>query len=129
MYREHAFAYGERDGAQLVHLPYQGTSLAMYVVLPEEGGVQSALQALAQEGMAYFDGMEIGPGRPPHTAEILPHIRRLAAGRPTGVGHDPLRQSGRGLFRHVCGRAALHRRTSSRMCASMWTNKARARRR
>ena len=61
MYQEHDFAYGERDGAQLVHLPYQGTSLAMYVVLPEEGGVQSALQALAQEGMAYFDGMEIGP--------------------------------------------------------------------
>ena len=61
MYREHDFSYGERDGAQLVRLPYQGTSLAMYVVLPEEGGVQSALQALAQEGMAYFDGMEIGP--------------------------------------------------------------------
>ena len=61
MYQEHDFSYGERDGAQLVHLPYQGTSLAMYVVLPEEGGVQSALQALAQEGMAYFDGMEIGP--------------------------------------------------------------------
>ena len=61
MYQEHDFSYGERDGAQLVHLPYQGTSLAMYVVLPEEGGVQSALQALAREGMAYFDGMEIGP--------------------------------------------------------------------
>ena len=61
MYQEHDFSYGERDGAQLVRLPYQGTSLAMYVVLPEEGGVQSALQALAQEGMAYFDGMEIGP--------------------------------------------------------------------
>lgn len=61
MYQEHAFAYGERDGAQLVRLPYQGTSLAMYVILPEEGGVQPALQALAQEGMAYFDGMEIGP--------------------------------------------------------------------
>ena len=61
MYQEHDFSYGERDGAQLVRLPYQGTSLAMYVVLPEEGGVQPALQALAQEGMAYFDGMEIGP--------------------------------------------------------------------
>ena len=61
MYQEHGFSYGERDGAQLVRLPYQGTSLAMYVVLPEEGGVQSALQALAQEGMAYFDGMETGP--------------------------------------------------------------------
>ena len=61
MYREHDFSYGERDGAQLVRLPYQGTSLAMYVILPEEGDVQSALQALAQEGMAYFDGMEIGP--------------------------------------------------------------------
>ena len=61
MYREHDFSYGERDGAQLVRLPYEGTSLAMYVVLPEEGGMQPALQALAQEGMAYFDGMEIGP--------------------------------------------------------------------
>ena len=61
MYREHDFSYGERDGAQLVRLPYEGTSLAMYVVLPEEGGVQPALQALAREGMAYFDGMEIGP--------------------------------------------------------------------
>ena len=61
MYQEHAFAYGERDGAQLVRLPYQGTSLAMYVVLPEEGGVPSALQALAQEGIKYFDGMETGP--------------------------------------------------------------------
>ena len=61
MYREHDFSYGERDGAQLVRLPYEGTSLAMYVVLPEEGGVPSALQALAQEGMAYFDGMKIGP--------------------------------------------------------------------
>ena len=61
MYQEHAFAYGERDGAQLVCLPYQGTSLAMYVVLPEKGGVQSALKALAREGIKYFDGMEIGP--------------------------------------------------------------------
>ena len=61
MYQEHAFAYGERDGAQLVRLPYQGTSLAMYVVLPEEGGMQPALQALAREGIKYFDGMEIGP--------------------------------------------------------------------
>ena len=61
MYQEHGFSYGERDGAQLVRLPYQGTSLAMYVVLPEEGGVQSALKALAQEGIKYFDGMEIGP--------------------------------------------------------------------
>ena len=33
----------------------------MYVVLPEEGGVRSALQALAQEGMAYFADMEYGP--------------------------------------------------------------------
>ena len=61
MYREHDFSYGERGGAQLVHLPYQGTPLAMYVILPEEGGVQSALQALAQEGIKYFDGMETGP--------------------------------------------------------------------
>ena len=61
MYQEHGFSYGERDGAQLVCLPYQGTSLAMYVVLPEEGGMQSALKALAQEGIKYFDGMEIGP--------------------------------------------------------------------
>ena len=61
MYREHDFSYGERDGAQLVRLPYQGTSLAMYVVLPEEGGVQSALKALAREGIKYFDGMETGP--------------------------------------------------------------------
>lgn len=61
MYQEHGFSYGERDGAQLVRLPYEGTSLAMYVVLPEEGGVQSALKALAQEGIKYFDGMETGP--------------------------------------------------------------------
>ena len=61
MYTEHDFRYGERDGAQLVRLPYEGTTLAMYVVLPEAGGVPQALEALCAEGMAYFEDMQAGP--------------------------------------------------------------------
>ena len=61
MYTEHEFHYGERDGAQIVRLPYEGTTLSMYVVLPEAGGVPAALDAIAQEGMAYFAEMDCGP--------------------------------------------------------------------
>ena len=57
MYAESDFLYGERDGAQLVCLPYEGTTLAMYVILPEAGGVPAALEALAREGTAYFADM------------------------------------------------------------------------
>ena len=57
MYAESDFLYGERDGAQLACLPYEGTTLAMYVILPEVGGVPAALEALAREGTAYFADM------------------------------------------------------------------------
>ena len=61
MYIEHTFRYGERDGAQIVCLPYGGMPLAMYVILPEAGGVSQTLETLANEGMGYFSDMTTGP--------------------------------------------------------------------
>ena len=61
MYVEHDFRYGERDGVQLVRLPYEGTTLAMYVALPEAGGMPALLDALCTEGMTYFEDMQAGP--------------------------------------------------------------------
>ncbi|NLF26872.1 MAG: serpin family protein, partial [Clostridiales bacterium] len=42
-------------------LNYKDSSLAMYVVLPEDGGVPAVLAALSEQGFSYFDGMDDAP--------------------------------------------------------------------
>ena len=46
--------YGERDGVQLLRLDYADSELSLYLVLPEEGGVDAVLDGLCEEGMDYF---------------------------------------------------------------------------
>lgn len=47
-------SYGERENVQLLRLGYRDSSLAMYIALPEEGGMSAVLDGLCAEGMAYF---------------------------------------------------------------------------
>ena len=46
--------YGERDGVQMTRLDYADSSLALYLALPELGGMDALLDALRDEGMDYF---------------------------------------------------------------------------
>lgn len=46
--------YGERDGVQQLRLDYADSELSLYLALPEEGGAEVVLDALCQEGLAYF---------------------------------------------------------------------------
>ena len=61
MYVEDDFFYKESGGAQIIRLNYKDSSLAMYVVLPEDGGVPAVLAALSEQGFSYFDGMDDAP--------------------------------------------------------------------
>ncbi len=63
MYQRDSFDYAERDGLQIIRLPYarddaQGEgALEMWIALPGEGasvGIEGALDALAAEGMAWL---------------------------------------------------------------------------
>ena len=69
MYQRENFDYAEKDGLQIVRLPYAAEEgaeasgdaggLEMWIVLPGEGagvGLEGALDALAEEGMAYLRG-------------------------------------------------------------------------
>ena len=62
MYQREFFDYVERDGLQIVRLPYAGGALEMWIALPGEGvsiGLDGLLDALAEQGMAYLkDGAE-----------------------------------------------------------------------
>ena len=51
---------GERDGAQLLRLDYDGTPLCMYLALPGESGVEGVLDGLCGEGLSWFDPAEKG---------------------------------------------------------------------
>jgi len=46
--------YGERENVQLLRLNYRDSSLAMYIALPEAGGMNAVLDGLCAEGMGYF---------------------------------------------------------------------------
>ena len=61
MYQREFFDYVERDGLQIVRLPYAGGALEMWIALPGEGvsiGLDGLLDALAEQGMDYLkDGV------------------------------------------------------------------------
>lgn len=48
------FDYAEKDGMQILRLPYQDSSLEMWIVLPPEGGMAQLLEILAGEGLFYL---------------------------------------------------------------------------
>lgn len=57
MYQRDSFDYVERDGLQIIRLPYEGGALSMWIALPGEGvsiGLDSLLDALAEQGMDYL---------------------------------------------------------------------------
>ena len=62
MYQQAFFDYVERDGLQIVRLPYADSSLEMWIALPGAGasiGMDGLLDALAVQGMDYLtDGAE-----------------------------------------------------------------------
>ena len=54
MHQSEFFQYAEKEGTQIVRLPYANSSLSMYVMLPEEGGMQELIRTLAEQGGAFF---------------------------------------------------------------------------
>lgn len=48
------FLYCEKDGTQIVRLPYKDSALEMWIVLPEENGMPALLDALAEAGPEPF---------------------------------------------------------------------------
>ena len=62
MYQQDFFDYVERDGLQIIRLPYTDGALSMWIALPGEGvsiGLDGLLDALAEQGMAYLkDGAQ-----------------------------------------------------------------------
>ena len=54
MYQQEFFDYAEKDGMQIVRLPYQSGNLEMWIALPPEGGMAQLLEILANEGMFYL---------------------------------------------------------------------------
>lgn len=45
------FDYAERDGVQLVRLPYRGGKMEMWIAMPVEGGMSALLEGLADGGL------------------------------------------------------------------------------
>jgi len=56
MHKSAYYAYAERDGAQVICLPYAGSELCMWILMPEAGGMEEMLEKLAEEGHGYFTG-------------------------------------------------------------------------
>jgi len=54
MHQTEFFDYAEKDGMQIVRLPYSTGSLEMWIALPPEGGMFQLLEILANEGMFYL---------------------------------------------------------------------------
>jgi len=54
MHQTAHFDYAEKDGMQILRLPYQDSSLEMWIVLPPEGGMAQLLEILALEGLFYL---------------------------------------------------------------------------
>jgi serpin B len=57
MTQQHRFKYGERDGLQILELPYAGEGLSMVVLLPRRvDGLPEVERALTPEGLAGWTG-------------------------------------------------------------------------
>lgn len=55
MHQTNYFDYAEKDGAQIIRLPYENGSLEMWIILPAEGGMAAMLETLAtQECLNYL---------------------------------------------------------------------------
>jgi len=54
MHQKEFFDYAEKDGMQIIRLPYSTGSLEMWIALPPEGGMFQLLEILANEGMDYL---------------------------------------------------------------------------
>ena len=54
MHQTSRFTYAEKDGVQIICLPYRGSSLEMWIALPEEGGMDVLLENLSASGMDYL---------------------------------------------------------------------------
>lgn len=51
MHQTDRFAYCEKDGVQIIRLPYKDSSLEMWIALPEAGGMEALLEKTAAEGL------------------------------------------------------------------------------
>ena len=60
MYQQDFFDYVEKDGVQIIRLPYEGGKLEMWIALPSEGAEMGGLlDELAEQGTAWLtDGAE-----------------------------------------------------------------------
>lgn len=54
MHQQEFFDYAEKDGMQIIRLPYRTGNLEMWIALPPEGGMFQLLEILANEGMFYL---------------------------------------------------------------------------
>ena len=54
MHQKEYFDYAEKDGMQIIRLPYRTGSLEMWLALPPEGGMFQLLEILANDGMFYL---------------------------------------------------------------------------
>lgn len=54
MHQTAHFDYAEKDGMQILRLPYQDSTLEMWIVLPPEEGMGQLLEILANEGLFYL---------------------------------------------------------------------------
>lgn len=54
MHQTARFDYAEKDGMQIVRLPYEDGSMEMWIALPPEGGMFQLLEILANDGMFYL---------------------------------------------------------------------------
>jgi len=55
MHQKEFFDYAEKDGMQIIRLPYRTGNLEMWIALPPEGGMAQLLEILANEGMFYLE--------------------------------------------------------------------------
>ena len=55
MHQKTYFRYAEKDGVQIICLPYAEGELEMWIALPEQGGMGELLEILANEGMFYLE--------------------------------------------------------------------------
>ncbi|MBQ3574195.1 MAG: hypothetical protein IJA26_00870 [Clostridia bacterium] len=59
MHQTEYFLYSEKDGVQIISLPYANSNLSMYVMLPEEGCVGELVNMLSEQGVSFFsEGLE-----------------------------------------------------------------------
>ena len=54
MNQKEYFDYAEKDGMQIIRMPYRTGNLEMWIALPPEGGMFQLLEILANDGMFYL---------------------------------------------------------------------------